>query len=742
MSQQLGICGSCHQERPLAAAGMCSRCYELTRPKITCLDCGQERRPSKHLPEGVVCARCWGRRNAVACGRCGNVKPRANALSADPLCPACWTAARPHITCSSCGRTRPPGGVTSEGEPLCKRCTVRRRAPVTCARCQQLRPPHQRAPGVDGYLCGTCAASNRAGEVCGGCGRTAPVVERANDGSARCARCWAKAHRKACAGCGRLRLPGYRLPDGSPLCRACGRRRGRQQPCGICGRVGWWDTKSEDGSRLCLACWRSQRRPCSRCGTVTLVALRWLAGPVCADCVDAALTAPQACLRCGNNRPNVAAAGQGPCCPACADLRFDYQCAGCGRFTRPLRHGRCARCRLVAEIAAAAPGGVPASLTEFVDEALLSDPVRGVRRFQASAAAPVLRALLAGTSATHQTVDQALQDSGRGATPGAPGPPRVVDHTMAVERLRSDLVAAGVLPPREPALHRYHQRVTELIAAVPSPGQLVVRRYARWAVTRPLQERLLDGATLTAGLTRWPLTRVRVAAQFTAAVIGRGSLAAVTQSVLDAWVSELPSTGRALRAFVQWSAAHGYMARGLEVPWRASREDRRGMNDEDRITLAGRLLRAETADPPARLGAVLILLFGQKSSRLVLLKTGDVSVDEDGRVFLALGQAALRLREPLAQLALQVADTAHAAGSPWLFPGMNGPLSSDRFRERLAAVGLPRVLPARNAALATLASEVPPALLADKLGLSLSAAVMWSKAVGAARADYAGLRMT
>ena len=313
---------------------------------------------------------------------------------------------------------------------------------------------------------------------------------------------------------------------------------------------------------------------------------------------------------------------------------------------------------------------------------------------------------------------------------------------MAVERLRSDLVAAGVLPPREPALHRYHQRVTELIAAVPSPGQLVVRRYARWAVTRPLQERLLDGATLTAGLTRWPLTRVRVAAQFTAAVIGRGSLAAVTQSVLDAWVSELPSTGPALRAFVQWSAAHGYMARGQEVPWRASREDRRGMNDEDRITLAGRLLRAETADPPARLGAVLILLFGQKSSRLVLLKTGDVSVDEDGRVFLALGQAALRLREPLAQLALQVADTAHAAGSPWLFPGMNGPLSSDRFRERLAAVGLLRVLPARNAALATLASEVPPALLADKLGLSLSAAVMWSKAVGAARADYAGLRMT
>ena len=84
----------------------------------------------------------------------------------------------------------------------------------------------------------------------------------------------------------------------------------------------------------------------------------------------------------------------------------------------------------------------------------------------------------------------------------------------------------------------------------------------------------------------------------------RGSLGTVTQSLLDAWVAELPGTCPALRAFVQWSAAHGYMARGLEVPWRASREDRHGMNDEERITLAGRWLRAETADPPARLGAV------------------------------------------------------------------------------------------------------------------------------------------
>jgi hypothetical protein len=55
-------------------------------------------------------------------------------------------------------------------------------------------------------------------------------------------------------------------------------------------------------------------------------------------------------------------------------------------------------------------------------------------------------------------------------------------------------------------------------------------------------------------------------------------------------------------------------------------------------------------------------------------------------------------------------------------------------------VGVTSVQMARNSALAAFAADVPPALLADKLGLSISAAVAWSKAVGAARTDYSGLR--
>jgi len=67
-------------------------------------------------------------------------------------------------------------------------------------------------------------------------------------------------------------------------------------------------------------------------------------------------------------------------------------------------------------------------------------------------------------------------------------------------------------------------------------------------------------------------------------------------------------------------------------------------------------------------------------------------------------------------------------------------MSSDQFRRRLGKAGLDNVLTARNSARAAFAADVPPVLLADKLGLSIGAAVAWAKAVGATRSDYAGLR--
>ncbi|MFF3867639.1 hypothetical protein [Micromonospora sp. NPDC001898] len=63
---------------------------------------------------------------------------------------------------------------------------------------------------------------------------------------------------------------------------------------------------------------------------------------------------------------------------------------------------------------------------------------------------------------------------------------------MCTRRLRVDRCPTCNLinarqPDREPTLDAYHQRINDLLAAVPEPARLVIRRYVRWAVTRPLQ---------------------------------------------------------------------------------------------------------------------------------------------------------------------------------------------------------------------------------------------------------------
>jgi hypothetical protein len=104
------------------------------------------------------------------------------------------------------------------------------------------------------------------------------------------------------------------------------------------------------------------------------------------------------------------------------------------------------------------------------------------------------------------------------------------------------LVVAGLVSPQKPSLDRYHRRIDEMIVSVPEQARLVVRRYVRWAATRPLQQKVDTGATVTPQLVDWPLERARVTCQFTSAVAAGGArLGTISQSQLDAWVAELPS---------------------------------------------------------------------------------------------------------------------------------------------------------------------------------------------------------
>jgi hypothetical protein len=61
------------------------------------------------------------------------------------------------------------------------------------------------------------------------------------------------------------------------------------------------------------------------------------------------------------------------------------------------------------------------------------------------------------------------------------------------------------------------------------------------------------------------------------------------------------------------------------------------------------------------------------------------------------------------------------------FAGLDPVVAAERLGERLTALGLTQVLHARNGAVAALAAQLLPALLADQLGLSIFTAAARSK---------------
>jgi len=117
--------------------------------------------------------------------------------------------------------------------------------------------------------------------------------------------------------------------------------------------------------------------------------------------------------------------------------------------------------------------------------------------------------------------------------------------------------------------------------------------------------------------------------------------------------------------------------------------------------------------------------------------TGDRVAFSGQPVTIRLGTDPLELPEPLGQLVARLATVDR--NTPWLFPGLrvDAPLSEQHCARRLRRLGI-TVLPGRTGALMSLAVSLPPAILADLLGISEGCAANWSQLTGADWARYAG----
>jgi hypothetical protein len=174
------------------------------------------------------------------------------------------------------------------------------------------------------------------------------------------------------------------------------------------------------------------------------------------------------------------------------------------------------------------------------------------------------------------------------------------------------------------------------------------------------------------------------------------------------------------------------------VPSRSWAHPEHMLDETTRWQLLERSLHDTTHPLDTRAAAALILLFGLPATRIRHL-TSEHLRKQNERTFLITGTHELLLPPRLAELLRQLATGEHARSryqtaasstSRWLFPGMTpgAPLTTAGLGLKLKAFGM-HARPARNAALAALAADLPSPVLADLLGLHPVTAAHWAKLV-------------
>lgn len=223
------------------------------------------------------------------------------------------------------------------------------------------------------------------------------------------------------------------------------------------------------------------------------------------------------------------------------------------------------------------------------------------------------------------------------------------------------------------------------------------------------------------------------------------TLASITQADLDGWTADGRCTYRdCTGTFIRWAVAGKHARPGLRLHHADRASQQRPHDTEKRWQDARRLLHDDSLPLPDRVAGLLVLLYAQNPAGIEGLTTA--AVDDDGTsVRLTLATVPIVLPDPLAGLMREHLATrrGHAtigqpAVVPWLFPGgrPGHPLDAGTISERLKAIGLhPRA--DRAAALFTLAAELPAAILARTLGISIGTAVSWQKAASGDWMAYA-----
>jgi len=320
--------------------------------------------------------------------------------------------------------------------------------------------------------------------------------------------------------------------------------------------------------------------------------------------------------------------------------------------------------------------------------------------------------------------------------------PRPISHDLVdelgtdpdVRHLRAILTNTGVLPARSERLERLERWLQQTLQDQPAHHVTLVRPFAQWMLLRRARQRA-GTRDVTQASAGWIRAQVRAALLFLTWVDAHGlRLAVVTQSQVDRWLDEGTTYRYALRPFLLW-ARQRQLAGAVEVLPPPVGSPVHGNSEHVQWQQLRRCLHDTTMPLDIRVAGGLVLLFGVKASTLVEIQHDHLEHAGEATL-LRIATHALPLPPLLASIIVEQRDRADlrsvfgrtgVTGIRWLFPGLRPgrPMDANSLAEKLNDNGIV-VRAARNTALAELAADLPPAVLAELVGIGVTTATRWA----------------
>jgi hypothetical protein len=461
--------------------------------------------------------------------------------------------------------------------------------------------------------------------------------------------------------------------------------------CWICGKQTNWQRYEVPQGSLCLGCGRRRHYH------------------------------PAPCPVCRQRRPLAFLDDELVVCAGCAGVASPFACQECGSEEHLYGRHRCARCflreRLTELLTKPATGELNQQLLPVFDAMVGSERPQTTiwwLRKKPGVGAALLGQMARGEVAiSHDTFRALPQDRAHGY-------------------LRNLLTALGVLEPFDPYIERIGPWLDQYLTTVPEHHRDLLRRYGRWHVVRDMRKAAAEGR-LTSSVAHAGRRRIRVASMLLDFFDERRVTAATaTQSVLDEYIA---ARGRAL------SGEHGFIAwlrrtrinTGIRIPTPPVRgEPEITVAEDHRWAVVDRLLHDSSIKRYTRIGGLFTLLFAQPLSRIVAMKTSQISHVDD-TLHVTFRSIAIPLPAPLDTLVRE-----HLAGrgmslhgsrdTGWLFPGGSPGrhLNTENIRAQLVTIGM-KPYEGRKATLFQLAAEIPAPVLGELIGISDNNAADWAR---------------